>query len=151
MKSSALLSILLPTFASVARAAIGADPCVSFDSKGSGFPVVASGKAAPILTDPKDSYSVHRAVGDFVKDIKAVASTTPKATNYTSSSSVSKGSTPIIIGTLGSPWINSIVNATKFNVTGVEGKWEAFTGGQVSNPLPGVSKAYLLVGSDRRG
>lgn len=142
--------LVVPSLASIALAAIGQAPCVSFSASSGSFPIVASGKAAPIITDPSDSPSVHRAVKDFVKDVLAVTSTTPKAVNYTSAASVPKGSSPIIVGTIDTPLIKSVVNATGLNVTGLTGQWETFIAQQVSNPIPGVSKAYVIAGSDRR-
>ncbi|KAG8897078.1 hypothetical protein FRB99_008466, partial [Tulasnella sp. 403] len=56
-----ILSALLP----VAVATIGQAPSVSFDASSSGFPVVAGGKIAPVITDPIDSPGVHRVVQDF--------------------------------------------------------------------------------------
>ncbi|KAG8956849.1 hypothetical protein FRC04_000327 [Tulasnella sp. 424] len=143
--------LVIPSLASVALAAIGQAPCVSFSASSGSFPIVASGKAAPIITDPSDSPSVHRAVGDFVHDILAVTSTTPKAVNYTSAASIPKGSSPIIVGTIDTPLIKSIVATAKLNVTGITGQWESFVAQQVSNPIAGVSKAYVIIGSDRRG
>lgn len=143
--------LVIPSLASVALAAIGQAPCISFSASSGSFPIVASGKAAPIITDPSDSPSVHRAVGDFVHDILAVASTTPKAVNYTSAASIPKGSSPIIVGTIDTPLIKSIVATAKLNVTGLTGQWETFVAQQVSNPIAGVAKAYVIIGSDRRG
>ncbi len=140
---------VVPLLASTAFAAIGHMPCISFDSKSGGFPIVANGAGAPIWTDPTDSPSVHRVVQDFVTDIKAVSSVTLKATNYTATSAV-KGM-PIIVGSYNVPFISKVITATNFNVSGLAGSWETYSAGVVSNPLPGVSKAYLIVGSDRRG
>jgi hypothetical protein len=36
-------------------------------------------------------------------------------------------------------------------VSAIEGQWEAFTSQVVPNPLPGVSQALVIAGSDMRG
>ncbi|KAJ7854722.1 hypothetical protein B0H14DRAFT_3865448 [Mycena olivaceomarginata] len=69
-----------------------------------------------------------------------------------SASNPPPSSLPIIIGTLGkSSLINQIVNSTKLDVSSIENQWESFTAKVVTNPLPGVAKAYLIMGSDKRG
>ena len=68
------------------------------------------------------------------------------------SSTASQSKTPIIAGTLGhSDLISAVVNSTKLDVSTISGKWESFIAQQVSNPLPGVDKAYVIIGSDKRG
>ncbi|KAG8873762.1 hypothetical protein FRB97_006445 [Tulasnella sp. 331] len=143
--SLALISSLLTP----ALAIIGADSCVSFTSADGGFLIAGKGSAPQIWTDPTDSNSVFRAVQDFVSDIKKVTGTTLKVSNYTSSSKVT--GTPIIVGTLGTPLLNTVVKATNFDTSNVTGQWETFRAMEVSKPLPGVSEAYVIAGSDRRG
>ncbi len=58
----------------------------------------------------------------------------------------------VIVGTLGhSEVIQDLAGAGKIDVSGIEGKWEAFLVQVVSNPLPGVETALVIAGSDRRG
>ncbi|KAG6826018.1 hypothetical protein H0H92_001436 [Tricholoma furcatifolium] len=132
--------------------AIGQESCVAFSSSSSTFPIVAKGKkASPILTSSDDWAGVHVAAATFAADIQRVSGALPTLTNYTSTTSL-KSSTPIIIGTLGhSSLISQVVNATKLDVSSIEGKWEAFLSQEVENPLPGVSSAYVIIGADKRG
>lgn len=59
---------------------------------------------------------------------------------------------PIIIGTLGkSSLIGLVMNNTKLDLSAVNGTWEAFHAQEVANPLPGVSRGYVMVGADKRG
>nr|GAT50790.1 predicted protein [Mycena chlorophos] len=152
---------LLPSYVAVAAVSLGLLPsavnaigqatCVSFKSSSDVFTVAADGKAAPILTSADDWPGVHRAVQDFAADIQRVTGLKAKVTNVTASSAP-HSSLPIIIGTLGrSSLIDQIVNNTKLNVSDVEGQWEAFKTQVVENPLPGISKAYVMVGADKRG
>ncbi|KAL0952642.1 hypothetical protein HGRIS_006887 [Hohenbuehelia grisea] len=131
--------------------AIGQDSCVAFQSSSSSaFPVVTRGKATPIFLSKDDWPGVQRAANDFALDIQRVTGVKPAISNTTASTL--KSGTPIIIGTLGkSSLIDAIVNNTKLDVTGVQGQWEAFTAKLVNNPLPGVSRAYVIVGADKRG
>ncbi|KAF7321993.1 GH115-C domain-containing protein [Mycena kentingensis (nom. inval.)] len=131
--------------------ALGQASCVAFQSSGSVFSVASNGKAAPILTSADDWPGVHRAVQDFAADIQRVTGVKASVANVTASSA-SRSSLPIIIGTLGrSSLIDQIVNDTKVDVSGVQGKWEAFMTRVVENPLKGVAKAYVVIGADKRG
>ncbi len=133
--------------------AIGQQSCVSFASPASDstFTVVSKGEAAPVFTSPDDWPGVHRAVGDFISDIKKVTGTSPKVSNATISS-IMASTPPIIIGTLGkSSLVSQIVNNSKIDVSAISGRWETFQSFLITNPLPGVSSAYLIIGSDKRG
>ncbi|KAK4237527.1 glycoside hydrolase [Achaetomium macrosporum] len=58
----------------------------------------------------------------------------------------------IIAGTIGhSTVVDRLVSSRSIDVSGVKGKWEAFTSQVVKNPMPGCSKALVIAGSDPRG
>ncbi|KAG8785095.1 hypothetical protein FRC12_017993 [Ceratobasidium sp. 428] len=127
--------------------AISTGNCVSFDSKAGGFQVAAT----KVLVAPDEWPGVVRAAGDFAKDLSTVTGKTLSVANATTTTA-SQSKTPIIVGTLGhSALISAVVNNTKLDVSGISGKWESFIAQQVSNPLPGVSSAYVVIGSDKRG
>lgn len=135
--------------------AIGQSSCVTFTSSGSVFPVVSGGKATQILISPDEWPGVQEAASVFAADIQRVTGVHPSLTNVTTSSpsSLAKSSNQaIIIGTLGkSTLIDQIVNTTRLDVSGVQGQWESFVAKEVSNPLPGISSAYVIIGADKRG
>lgn len=128
--------------------ALNAVNCATSSTKA--FSVVSSGKAAPIWIGSDDWPGVQRAASDFQSDIQKVTGVKPSLTNYTSKAKAS--GTPIIVGTLGkSSLIAQVVKNAKINVTAINGTWESFWASEVSNPLPGVSKAYVIIGADKRG
>ena len=130
--------------------AIGQQTCVTFKSSSSSFSVVSGGNAAPVFVSEDDWPGVQVAASNFVSDIKAVTGATPKISNETSS--VKTISTPIIVGTLGkSSLISAVVNHTNLDVSSISGQWESFMTKEVPNPLPGISKAYVMIGADKRG
>ena len=133
--------------------ALGQDTCVKFQSSGSTFTVVNSGKAAPILISSDDWPGVQRAAFDFASDIESVTGVKPTLKNVTSSQAYNLGNTTaIIVGTLGkSPLIDEVVNRTKLDLSSIQGKWESFLAKEVKNPLPGISSAYVVIGADKRG
>lgn len=64
----------------------------------------------------------------------------------------SSSRTVLIVGTLHkSPLIYALVKAEKLDVKFLEGKWESYISQVVQNPLPGVERAMVVVGSDARG
>ncbi|KAF8193215.1 glycoside hydrolase family 115 protein [Mycena galopus ATCC 62051] len=131
--------------------ALGQDTCVVFQASASTFSIASNGKAAPLILSSDEWPGVQRAAQDFAADIQRVTGTAPAIANV-SSSAPSRSSLPIIIGTLGkSSLIDQIVNSTKLDVSSIENNWEAFMTRVVSNPLPGIDKAYLMIGADKRG
>ncbi|PPQ95886.1 hypothetical protein CVT25_000388 [Psilocybe cyanescens] len=149
--------------------AIGQDTCVTFKPSTNTFAVVNNKKASPILISPDEWPGVQLAAADFQADIQRVTSVKPSLTNFTvattptdsvanssspADASFSKPPTsaPIIIGTLGkSSVIDQVVKSAKIDVSSIEGKWESFITRVVSNPLPGVASAYVIIGADKRG
>lgn len=69
---------------------------------------------------------------------------------YTGDASSPK--TVIIAGTIGSSQvIDSLISASKINVSAITNSWESFISTLVDAPLPGISKALVIAGSDPRG
>ena len=115
------------------------------------FPVVSDGQAASILLSPEDWPGVHRAAADFAADIQRVSSVLPDVVNSTDSGG-SGSALPIIVGTLGkSALIDEIVNGSQLDVSSLRGGWETFLATEVTDPIPGIDRAYVIVGSDKRG
>jgi hypothetical protein len=58
----------------------------------------------------------------------------------------------VIIGTLGqSAAVDALVRSGKIKATDLAGEWEAFRQIVVDAPLPGITRALVIVGSGRRG
>ncbi|KAI0354264.1 hypothetical protein OH77DRAFT_1426329 [Trametes cingulata] len=159
MAPSRLATAALGVLALISGAlAIGQPTCVAFASSPSTFPIVSARKAAPILLSPDEWPGVQRAASDFASDIEMVTGVKPALRNVTTTQAQSQsqsqafGANVVIVGTLGhSALIDAVVNRTKLDVSGIEGKWEAFVAKEVKDPLPGVQSAYVIVGSDKRG
>jgi hypothetical protein len=157
-KSVFLLSALLASFWDAVHAVVGAPSCVAFQSASDTFPIVSHNQPAPVFVSPDDWPGVQRAAGDFVADIQRVTGAKPALANLTlsgnssSTSNLRAGALPVFIGTLGrSALIDSIVNSTGLDVSGVRGQWEAYLSREVKNPIPGVDSGYVIVGADKRG
>ncbi|MDR3734104.1 MAG: glycosyl hydrolase 115 family protein [Acidobacteriaceae bacterium] len=104
---------------------------------------------AAIVVDRNDWAGVLRAAGDLSQDIERVTTVRPRLLSDTSAS---KGSQIVIIGTIGkSALIDSLISSGKLDVSAVKGKWECAVSTIIDAPLPGVARALVIAGSDKRG
>jgi hypothetical protein len=112
------------------------------------FPLVQGQQAAVLYVDSADWPGVVRATGDLQADIERV--TKKKTAILSDSKNLSRNM--VIIGTVGkSPVIDQLVRSKKIDVSGIAGKWESYFLQTVADPLPGVSSALIIAGSDKRG
>lgn len=112
------------------------------------FTIVKQREATPIYVDVHDYPGVVRAASDLQSDIRRVTGSTAAIVHDRENFKPSM----MLIGTLGqSAVIDLLVREGKVDVQATAGKWESFTVQMVSNPLPQVSSALVIAGSDRRG
>ena len=119
------------------------------DSPGGGDVVLINGgNATPIFVDAGENGAVVRAAHDLADDFARVTAVRPQVEDPTSPDK----NVRIIIGTLGqSKIIDDLAAAGKLDTNGISGQWESYTLQIVINPLPGVDRALVIAGSDRRG
>ena len=144
-----LLMIAGLLFASApAFAALGDRPLLAEATTPGALPLVTATTVAPIVVASADWPGVVRAATDLQADMQRVSGRRPELkTGEPASTPVA-----IIIGTLGrSPFIDGLVNAGRLNVDAIRGKWEAFVLETIEQPLPGVERALVIAGSDKRG
>jgi len=110
------------------------------------FAISESGSVAPIYVDKNEFQGVKRVLAYFQNDVHAVCGSKPELLE------AFEGKEMIIVGTIGkSDAISSLVKTGKIDISGIEGKWESFLIEVVEKPLPGVEKALVIAGSDKRG
>jgi hypothetical protein len=111
------------------------------------FPLAADGRVAALFVDGADYAGVLRAAGSLQGDIERVTGKRPALER-----SAPKGRDVVIVGTLGkSPLIDSLVASGKLDASAIKGKWEGWQVQTVANPMPGVERALVIAGSDKRG
>lgn len=109
---------------------------------------LVSDTIADIYYDLDDYKVVEIAAHDLASDIKRVAGKEIKVKHDLQN--LSEGA--VIIGTLDqSSIIDKLIKKNKINVDEIQGKWESFMIETIDNPLPGIEKALIIAGSDRRG
>lgn len=128
--------------------AIGQMRYVSETAVPGGFALAHSKRSASIYVDAQDWPGVIRAAGDLQTDIARVTSTKPAIVQ-------NEDALPpnvVLIGTLGkSRLIDGLIRSGKLDARRIAGKWESFMIQVVRRPLPGVTRALLIAGSDKRG
>jgi hypothetical protein len=119
------------------------------DKNGKGkFTLSASNKTAPLFISSKDWPGVIRAVNDLRTDIGKVSSVNPELIT----DNLPRTNEIVIAGTIGkNPLIDELITKKKLDVTGVIGNWETFLIQVIKKPFPGVKRALIIAGSDKRG
>ena len=141
--------LFAPTLAGAQQlAAPLTDHYISAKKTAGSFPLVAGGRAAALYASATDWPGVLRAARDVQADVQRVTGRQPAFLT-----DAPQGAQPVVlIGTLGhSALIDRLVQAGKLDAKSLAGKWETFVVQAVDNPLPGVGKALVVAGSDKRG
>ncbi|KQY26493.1 glycosyl hydrolase [Caulobacter sp. Root487D2Y] len=141
--SALALAAVLAVGVAIAAPARAAEPAAITAAPAAGaFPLIAQGRSARIETDITDWPGVLRAVNDVRGDLAKLSAEAEPA----------KDAPVVIIGTIGkSAAIDALIASGKLDATGVGGQWEAFVQQVVENPRPGVARALVIAGADKRG
>ena len=111
------------------------------------FTLASPRQTAAILYDASDAAVVKRAAELFAADVEAVTGRRPQVTSATGETGPA-----VIVGTVGgSALIRRLSEAGKIDTAPLEGAWERYLIQTVATPLPGIRKALVIAGSDRRG
>ena len=129
--------------------ALGERQYVSSTRVQGGFVLYTSQKAAPLVVSDADWPGVVRAVGDLSADVERV---TGHAAGVVKDVQSVGAEDVVLIGTIGkSPLIDALVKAKKLDVSRIAGKWESAVTTIVEHPMPGVRRALVIAGADKRG
>ena len=113
------------------------------------FPVVTDGTAVEILLDQGEAEVVGIAANLLADDIEHVSGVKPKVGPVAPSAA----SAIIVAGTVGkSALIDRLIATGKLDAAAkIRGRWETTLYQIVADPFPGVGRALVIAGSDRRG
>ncbi|MCH7227755.1 glycosyl hydrolase 115 family protein [Haloferula sp. A504] len=121
---------------------------VAGDPAADSFPLAGAGRAVDIWVAENDWKVARIAARDLAADIGRVGGVPARITHQPAGLS----SQAVILGTLGrSALIDQLVETGRLDVADVAGRWETFVITAVDDPLPGVARALVIAGSDRRG
>jgi hypothetical protein len=146
---TALAAMLAFCFAPLRAHALGEPHYASATHQAGDFALVDKRIATPLLISESDWPGVIRAAGDLGEDIQRVSGEKPDTFHI---ASALHGGDAVIVGTIGkSALIDELVRRHKLDVSAVAGKWESAVTTIVERPLPGVRRALVIAGSDKRG
>lgn len=112
------------------------------------FPICTNGKVRTLYIDASDHEVVKKVSQLFAEDIERVTGKKGKV----STSPPNKSKEIILIGTLGkNKWIDDLAKQSKLDVSDIRNGWEQYVIQVVNKPFPGVEKALIITGCDRRG
>ncbi|MBT1702314.1 glycosyl hydrolase 115 family protein [Chryseosolibacter indicus] len=139
--------ILLSMLCSIEAFSVDDKPYVTFSKNKSYFPFAANGVPVSLYVSDQDYSGVVKAVNDLRTDVQHVTGKMPALVN-----GVSADKLIVLVGTIGkSPVIDELINKKKLVVSDVQGKWETFIIETIEAPMPGVERALVIAGSDKRG
>jgi hypothetical protein len=112
------------------------------------FALIENGRPAPVVTSSNDYSGVSKVINYFKADMKMVSGIEP----IVSVDRLPAASQIVIAGTIGhSKLIDQLIGEKKIDLSALTGKWEQFVIQVVEKPFPGVEKALVIAGSDKRG
>ena len=139
--------------------ALGEPKYVITSASPGAFVLAQNGKAAPLVVSDEDWPGVVRAAGDLSRDVGRVTGHVAPliqigapAGNWPPPEQACGGIDLVLIGTIGkSPLIDTLVRNHKLDVSGIAGQWESALTTVVERPMPGVRRALVIAGADKRG
>lgn len=128
--------------------AFGPPNYIRFSPVAGGFPLAHNHTTAKLYVDPGDWWGVIHAAHNLQNDIQSVTGVTPTLDTTPNP----PAGNVVLIGTIGkSRVIDQLIRRHKIDVTSIRGKWEATLTQVVDHPLPGIARALVIAGSDKRG
>ncbi|KXH68121.1 hypothetical protein CSAL01_04851 [Colletotrichum salicis] len=150
--------VCLMAGASVIKALLE-EPFVAFEASVGSIEL----QGATMIHDANDPVGIRIAVNSLASDFEQVTETkppiylwsAPEGNNQTGAFkagySTITADVAIIAATADSALVRDLVASGKIDVEDISGKWETFRTQVVESPLPGISHALIIVGSDKRG
>lgn len=134
--AAVLLSLLAaPTFA------CAGDAVICETTSPGALSLIIDGVPAKIIVEPGTDPGVRDAADDLVRDLATLGGRDDTASDRA-----------IIIGVVGaSPVIDRLIAERRLDVSRIAGRWEGFVQQVVDRPMPGVDRALVIAGADRRG
>jgi hypothetical protein len=111
------------------------------------FTLSASGKSTTLYISSEDFPGVIRAVNQLKTDLGKVSGIEPQI-----KTGVPEERYAVIIGTIGKcELIDQLIQRNIIDIKEIEGAWESTLIQVINKPFPGVKKALVIAGTDKRG
>lgn len=143
-----LFCLIFLFFLSSASAALGEKSYVSSKYKKGHVVVIGEKDMATLYVDNKDFKGVQKAAGNLQRDIERVTGKKPELVH----SRAALGKYAIIVGAIGhSELIDQLIESGKIDPEAIANQWDAYHIQTVYKPFPGVIRALVIAGSNKRG
>lgn len=147
-RGSLRASVFLLTLVVAPAWALGDPSYVVEQATPGAMPLATPKYSASIYVDSGDHAGVQRAAKDLQQDIERVTGKRPK---LLSDEQQLSGSV-VIVGTVGqSPLLDRLVSEGRLDISNIRERWDAYHVELVSSPFPGVEKAFVIAGANKRG
>jgi len=141
-----LLTLLL--FSSASTFALGERSYLLSKYKNGSVAVVGEREIATLYVDTKDFSGVQKAVGNLQLDIERVTGKKPKLVHQADD----LDRYAVIVGVIGqSELIDQLIERGKIDPEPIVGQWDGYHIQVVNKPFPGVVRAVVIAGNDKRG
>jgi hypothetical protein len=142
-----LLALALLCAPGIAAACDGPVTVCPGDGEGS-IGLIVAGRVLPVVVAADADPAVRDAAARFAEDLGRVGGTAAPLVGEVPSGAPQA----IIVGVAGmGGLVDRLAAAGKIDLAAVSGRWEAFGQFVVDDPLPGLERALVIAGSDRRG
>ncbi len=140
-------TVVLLTLSCLAHS-LGDSTYISDKARRGAVALVGKTHTATMYVDSADYKGVLRAAKDLQADFNRVSGKTPEIVD----AAANQKKDAIIIGTIGkSAVIDQLIESKKINPQRIAGKWDAYHLQVVNQPLPGVERALVIAGANKRG
>ncbi|KAI0449445.1 hypothetical protein F5B21DRAFT_520249 [Xylaria acuta] len=109
---------------------------------------------ASIVYCSDDPIGVEIGATSLAEDFEAITGTRPSVIKVEAGESIGCekcADNVIIAATVDSKLVKAMVQSKNLDVSAIDGKWESYQTSVVDDPIPGVKKALVIAGSDKRG
>jgi hypothetical protein len=111
--------------------------------------LIADDRPIEVVVDADADPAVMSAAKGFADDLSRVAKAAPAAILNRPPAA---GRAVVLIGEVGhSPLIDGLIAGGRIQVSDIKERWEAYKQVIVDAPFPGIARALIIVGADRRG
>ncbi|HEY8876381.1 MAG TPA: glycosyl hydrolase 115 family protein, partial [Roseateles sp.] len=147
-RSAKFLALLVMFCHSLAVWACDTPVSVCARDPGHGLALVKAGRPAAIYVDAGADPALQHASRNFAADLERVSG---KPATLLNRMGDARGEV-VVIAELGrSAVLDDLIARRKLKLDGLKGQWEAYTQAVVDQPWPGVARALVIAGADRRG
>lgn len=105
---------------------------------------------ASIVYSEDDPVGVEIVATNLADDFEAITGTRPSLFKV-GVGCADCADSAIIAATANSSLVKAMIEDGRLDVSGIEERWESYQTNVVDDPIPGIKKALVIVGSDKRG